>query len=77
MFEFGRLQGLFSTSKETGYFAISAFILSRVFLKERNILDVALILVAVLSGTRTAIIFLNNMLFGYVPVSCWYVSIMD
>ena len=58
-FEFGRLQGLFSTSKEAGFFAIAAFILSRLLSKGKMSLDVIFILIAVLSGTRTAIIFIT------------------
>ena len=56
-FEFGRLQGLFSYSKEAGYYVIAAtfylFTVSRFSMFNMT----TLILLAILSGTRTAMLF--------------------
>lgn len=57
-FEFGRLQGLFSNSKEAGYYTIAAtyYLFSVKRLTRLSML--ALISIATLSGTRTAILFI-------------------
>lgn len=57
-FEFGRLQGLFSNSKEAGYYAIAATFYLIVTKRFTSFNLFALFLIAILSGTRTAILFI-------------------
>ena len=62
-FEFGRLQGLFSYSKEAGYYVIAAsfYLFTVRRLTTSSILG--LLAIATLSGTRTAILFVISILF--------------
>lgn len=60
-YEFGRMQGIFSYSKETGYFLLITFIFLRHF--NISIFYKLLILVSsVMSGSRTAIIAVSTIL---------------
>lgn len=61
-YEFGRMQGLFSYSKEAGYFIVMAFLFVR-FFDNSFIFKIILFLSAVLSGSRTPIIFIAIIMF--------------
>lgn len=54
-YEFGRMQGLFSYSKEAGYFLLIAFIYMRYF-DISMFYKIIILLSSVLSGSRTAIV---------------------
>lgn len=61
-YEFGRMQGLFSYSKETGYFLLITFVFLRYF-DVSMFYKIILILSAIMSGSRTAIIAILFILF--------------
>lgn len=61
-YEFGRVQGLFSYSKETGYFLLITFVFLRYF-DVSMFYKIILILSATMSGSRTAIIAILFILF--------------
>lgn len=57
-FEFGRLQGAFSYSKEAGYYAIAATFYLYIMKHLSNVNIICLLLIGILSGTRSAILFI-------------------
>ena len=61
-FVFGRLQGLFSYSKQAGYYAIAATFYLFTVRRFTSLNMFTLISIAILSGTRTAILFIIAVL---------------
>lgn len=58
-FEFGRLQGLFSYSKEAGYYVIAATFYLFTVRQLKIFCMLTLLAIAILSGTRTAMLFMS------------------
>ena len=75
-YEFGRMQGLFSYSKEAGYFILISFLFVRYF-NNSFILKIILLFSSVLSGSRTSMLFiLIIMLIDYIYITCRHINIV-